>query len=50
MDAWHYELLRLGFKWRYCFPGERAPDGRMCVRFYWRERSVLKLSQMKTID
>lgn len=39
-DPWHYELIRIGFKWRRGYFGEciRWLDGTMrnVARFYWR--------------
>ena len=39
-DPWHDELIRLGFHWRYAYPGELAPDGRKVERFYWKPKPV----------
>jgi hypothetical protein len=35
-NSWHNELIRIGFQWRHAYLGELCPDGRRCLRFYWR--------------
>jgi len=40
IDPWHYELMRLGFEFRWAYPGELAPDGRKLERVYWKPKPV----------
>ncbi len=39
LDPWHYELLSMGFSWRYGFPNEYYA-GRRVARFYWKDPST----------
>ena len=39
IDPWHYELIRMGFNFRWGYPGELCPNGQPCQRFYWRNSS-----------
>ena len=36
----HLELLKQGFEWRWAYPGERCPDGRLARRVYTRRQPV----------
>lgn len=52
LDPWHYELVRLGFHWRYSIPNEYYA-GRKVVRFYWKDDSISMehvLNQIKLND
>ena len=51
-DPWHYELIRIGFHWRYGYLGEmiRWLDGRMrrVERYYWRTAANMAVMIAKT--